>query len=407
MMSNKDRISKGLELLNKGLYDYFKTQMQDEYDKKWETQAKQHLPEHKTMKKGDIKDRLSKDTGALLTVISKEWDKVFQAQEHFDKREKGIVEELIQTRHDFAHGNEFSTEDTHRAFDSMVRLLKAVNADEQIVGEVEKHKQEVLILLMQDQTRQDRQVSAGEPRIRAELAELLEKLPFEDASLLQDALTHRSYLYENPKQVNEDNELLEFLGDAVLNFISGEYLYRKYKGEKNEGDLTRLRSALVEDKQLAKFAKEFEIGKWIRLGKGESENGGSSNLSLLSNTFEAIIGAYFLDSGIDQVRDFVTPLFESVINELDSLPPQTDTAPIDPVQIGIDTKNQLQEWVHKNIGNIPPEYKTIKEDGLPHAKTFTVEVIIDGQVSSQGTGSSKKAAQKQAAENALKKLGLL
>ena len=131
-------------------------------------------------------------------------------------------------------------------------------------------------------------------------------------------------------------------------------------------------------------------------------DGGSSNFSLLSNTFEAIIGAYFLDSGIDSVREFVTPIFESVIEEISSLPPQTDTPETDAPQIAIDPKNLLQQWVQKNIGPMTPEYKTIKEEGPPHAKTFTVQVVINGQVYSQGTGSSKKAATKKAAENALK-----
>lgn len=405
MISNKERIGRGLELLGQGLYLYFERQMQAKYEKSWETQAKKHLPKYNTMKKRDVKDKLREDTGDLLKVISKEWDKVFKNKENLDNSEKGIVEELIQIRHNWAHRNnyEFSTKDTERALDSIFRLLQAVKPEEEIIEQVEKQRQEVFRLLVQEQNRQEnRHVPAGEARIRGRLTALLEKLPFQDASLLNDALTHRSYLYENPKEVSEDNELLEFLGDAVLNFISGEYLYRKYKGEKDEGDLTRLRSALVEDKQLAKFAEQLDIGKWIRLGKGAIADGGSSNFSLLSNTFEAIIGAYFLDSGIDSVKEFVTPLFESVIEEISYLLPQTDDSKTDAPQIAIDPKNLLQQWVQKNIGPMTPEYKTIKEEGPPHAKTFTVQVIIDGKVYSQGTGSSKKAATKRAAENALK-----
>ena len=405
MITNKERIGKGLELLSQGLYPYFEKHMQSEYDKKWDTQAKQHLVEHKKKKKCDVKNTLREDTGALLTVISKEWDKVFKNNENLDNSEKGFVEELIQVRHNWAHKNnyDFLTKDTERSLDSMVRLIKAVKAEDEIIQQVEKHQQAVFRLLVQEQNRQEnRQVSAGEGRIREKLTALLDKLQFQDASLLQDALTHRSYLYENPREVSEDNELLEFLGDAVLNFLSGEYLYRKHKAGKNEGDLTRLRSALVEDKQLAKFAEQLEIGNWIRLGKGAIADAGSHNFSLLSNTFEAIIGAYFLDSGIDTVRDFVTPLFESAIADIISLPSTTDASQIDAPQIAIDPKNLLQQWVHKNIGPITPEYKTIKEEGPPHDKKFTVQVKINGQVYSQGTGSSKKAATKKAAENALK-----
>ncbi len=289
-----------------------------------------------------------------------------------------------------------------------MRLLKAVKADEEIIKKVEKHKQEVLRILVQEQNRQkNRQTKAAEERIRENLAELLEKLPFQDASLLQDTLTHRSYLYENPKEAKTDNELLEFLGDAVLNFLSSEYLYEKYKEEKDEGDLTRLRSALVEDKQLAKFAEQLELGKWMRLGKGAKQEGARDNLSVLSNTFEAIIGAYFLDSQMDAVQDFVRSLFDSVIEEIIAVSPQIDDYQTDTPQIAIDPKNQLQQWAQKNHGAILPQYRVIKEGGPPHDKTFTVQVSINGKVCAQGTGSTKKEAEKQAAGNALKNLGLL
>lgn len=407
MINNNERIGRALKLLCQGLYPYVEQQMKNRYADTWKKEANSHLHRDYKTNEDTVTDTLRKDVGALLTVVSKQWSKTFK--KNLNKTEKSIVDELIQVRHKSAHTNddevyEFSTDDTYRDLDSIVRLLKAVKADEQIVQELEKQQQEVFRLLVQEQNRQEnRQVSAGAARIREKLTELLEKLPFQDASLLQDALTHRSYLYENPKDAKEDNELLEFLGDAVLTFLSGEYLYRQFhKQEKNEGYLTRLRSALVEDKQLAKFAKNFEIGKCIRLGKGAQADGGSSNSSLLSNTFEAIIGAYFLDSGIDQVREFVTPLFESAIEEISSLSPQTDADRTDAQQIAIDPKNLLQQWVHKNIGPFPPEYKTIKEEGPPHNKTFTVQVRINGQVYSQGTGSSKKAATKKAAENALK-----
>ncbi len=222
--------------------------------------------------------------------------------------------------------------------------------------------------------------------------------------MLQDALTHRSYLYENPKEVSQDNELLEFLGDAVLNFLSGEYLYEKYKEEKDEGDLTRLRSALVEDKQLAKFAEQLELGKWMRLGKGAIADGAKNNLSVLSNTFEAIIGAYFLDSQMDAVRDFVRSLFDSVIEEIIAVSPQIDDSQTNTPQIAIDIKNQLQQWVQQNQGAIVPQYRVIKEEGPPQNKIFTVQVSINGKVYAEGTGYSKKEAEKQAAGNALKKI---
>ncbi len=159
MLSNRDRIGKGLELLNQGLYPYVEQQMQQAYPDDWETQAKNKLPDYKSTKKKDIKEWLSKDTGALLTVISKKWDDLFQ--KYLEKREKGIVEELIQTRNDWAHGNEFSAEDTYRAIDSMVRLLKAVKADEGIIQELENNWQFKIILREQNRqkNRQRRQKS--------------------------------------------------------------------------------------------------------------------------------------------------------------------------------------------------------------------------------------------------------
>lgn len=410
MLSNRERVGKGLELLSQGLYPYVEQQMEQKYGDKWEDQANKHLQNHTTMKKTKVKDKLREDTGELLKAMSNEWKKVFKDNENLDNGEKGIVEELLQFRHNYSHKNNyaFSAEDTYRAIDSIVRLLKAVNAEEKIIQELEKHKKELFQIIGQEENRQKNpQTTANLERIRVKLAELLGKLPFQDVSLLQDALTHRSYLYENPKEAKTDNELLEFLGDAVLNFLSGEYLYEKYKEEKNEGDLTRLRSALVEDKQLAKFADQLEIGKWMRLGKGAIADGAKDNLSVLSNTFEAIIGAYFLDSQMNAVRDFVRSLFDSVIEEIIAVSPQIDDYQTDTPQIAIDPKNQLQQWVQKNQGAILPQYRVIKEEGLPHDKTFTVQVSINGKVYAQGTGSTKKEAEKQAAGNALKKLGLL
>ncbi|MEG5163876.1 ribonuclease III [Microcoleus sp. AT3-A2] len=232
------------------------------------------------------------------------------------------------------------------------------------------------------------------------MSDLLKRLPFQEADLLNQALTHRSYLYENPKAVSKDNELLEFLGDALLTFLSGEYLYRHYS-DKNEGELTRLRSLLVEDKQLAKFAVTLDVGQWMLLGRGEATNGGTAKESLLSNTFEAIIGAYFLDSGIEAVRDFVEPLFTLVVEEIISSGPEPDS------NIPVDPKNRFQEWVQQNIGPITPQYITINEAGPDHAKEFTVEVRVNSKVYGQGSGRSKKEGEKRAAEDALKKLRLI
>ncbi|MEG3878024.1 ribonuclease III [Microcoleus sp. herbarium7] len=399
-ISNHERVGRALNLLCQGLYPYVKQEMQAVYSNNWEKEAKSCLPKNKPLKQKSVDSILSEDVAILLLVTSKQWDKVFT--KNLNYTENGLVVELIQVRNNWAHRPLFfSTTETYRALDSIARLLKAVSASEADIKEIEKQQQEVLRLLSQEQIRQEnRHVSAEEVCIRERLSDLLKQLPFQDASLLNQALTHRSYLYENPKAVSEDNELLEFLGDALLTFLSAEYLYRDYS-KKSEGELTCIRSALVDNAQLANFAIGLDIGKWMRLSRGEATSGGSAKESLLSNTFEAIIGAYFLDSGIEAVRDFVEPLFTSVVEELISSQPE-------PVSnILVDPKNQFQEWVQQNIGPITPQYITIEEAGPDHAKEFTVEVRVNSKVYGKGSGRSKKEAEKRAAEVALKKVRLI
>jgi ribonuclease III len=399
-ISNHERVGRALNLLCQGLYPYLKQEMQAVYSNNWEKEAKSCLANHKPLKQKSADSILSEDVAMLLSVMSKQWDKVFT--KNLNSTENGLVVELIQVRNNWAHRPLFfSTADTYRALDSIARLLKAVSASEADIKEVKKQQQEVLRLLSQEQIRQEnRHFSAEEGHIRERLSDLLKLLPFQEASLLNRALTHSSYLYENPRKVSEDNELLEFLGDALLTFLSGEYLYRHYS-DKNEGELTRLRSLLVEDKQLAKFAAALDIGQWMLLGRGEATSGGTAKESLLSNTFEAIIGAYFLDSGIEAVRDFVEPLFTSVVEELISSQPKPNS------NILVDPKNRFQEWVQQNIGPITPQYITIQEAGPDHAKEFTVQVRVNSKVYGQGSGRSKKEAEKRAAEDALKKLRLI
>jgi ribonuclease-3 len=234
------------------------------------------------------------------------------------------------------------------------------------------------------------------------ISELLQKIPFQDASLLLGALTHRSYLQEHPNSV-ECNERLEFLGDALLTFLSGEYLYRRFP-EKREGDLTPLRSQLVDKPQLAKFANSLDIGKWMRLGKGAEKDGGRLQPRLLCNTFEAVVGAYFLDSGIEAVRDFIEPLFEEAIREKSS----TNHSFKSDSNNHIDIKNRFQDWAFRSIQinpqRQPPEYIIIAESGPPNAKNYTAEVRVNSISYGIGYGRSKKEAEKAAAVDALAKV---
>lgn len=227
----------------------------------------------------------------------------------------------------------------------------------------------------------------------------MRKLPvIQDETLLRQALTHRSYVNEHP-DAGEHNERLEFLGDAVLGFLVGELLYKRYP-DINEAQLTRLRSNLVDEKQLAKFATQLGIGEQMRLGKGAIKEGGRANPSLLSDTFEAYIAAYFLESGVEAVRNFVEPLFKSAADSI--VLPQSDA---DSKSL-VDSKGRFQQWALANFVQ-NPEYIIIAESGPDHAKEFTAEVQVKGKVYGVGKGRRKQDAEKQAAEAALKKVGLI
>jgi len=212
-----------------------------------------------------------------------------------------------------------------------------------------------------------------------------------DLLLLSRALTHRSYLNEHPEAI-EDNERLEFLGDAVLDFVVGAWLYNRYP-EMPEGDLTRMRSALVHTEQLAAFAEELGIGKAMRLGRGELQAGGQNRPGLLCDVFEAIIGALYLDQDIEGVRKFLDPILVKAAEDI--LLNHKDEDP----------KSKLQEWA-QGKGYPAPSYITRSSSGPDHSKMFEVDVYINGIVYGTGTGSSKQAATKQAAAKALENLHL-
>lgn len=217
-------------------------------------------------------------------------------------------------------------------------------------------------------------------------------LPFEDTFLLSRALTHRSYLNEN-KDAIEDNERLEFLGDAVLDFIVAEWLYHQYP-EKPEGDLTRLRAALVYTDQLASFARQISLGQALRLGRGEIQAGGRERPTLLCDAFEALVGALYLQGGIGTVKEFMVPLLSSVVDEIFKN------------HMDEDTKSRLQEWSQGN-GFPSPKYVLIAEEGPDHNKTFEMEVRIGNNPYGRGIGSSKQSAEKAAAREALINIGVL
>jgi len=216
-------------------------------------------------------------------------------------------------------------------------------------------------------------------------------LIFQNEPLLRQALTHRSYVNEHPGELH--NERLEFLGDAILNFLSGDYLYQ-CQPEIAEDEMTRRRSALVDEKQLAKFAIEVGLGPKMRLGKGAIQGGGTQNPNLLSSTFEAVIGAYYLDRNrmIEVVRPIVEELFDSV--------PLT----VLEIRSTLDPKNQLQEWSQLTFGQLP-NYVNERIGGPDHAPDYLSKVFLGAQLYGEGNACGKKEAEKRAAENALANLG--
>jgi len=217
------------------------------------------------------------------------------------------------------------------------------------------------------------------------------ELPFTDFLLLNRALTHRSYINEHPEAL-EDNERLEFLGDAVLDFLVGAWLYKHFP-EMAEGDLTRLRSALVCTEQLADFGRLIDLGAAMKLGRGEGDGGGRNRHALLCGTFEALVGALYLDAGIEAVQEFMEPMLQQAASSI--LEAHKDR----------DAKSLLQELVQSK-GYAPPVYNTVSDRGPDHKKTFEVVVFIDGQEFGRGSGYSKQSAAKVAARNAIDKFGL-
>lgn len=218
------------------------------------------------------------------------------------------------------------------------------------------------------------------------------KLPeFKNKELGENAFIHRSYLNENPDWKLGSNERLEFLGDAVLEFLTSEHLYKTYDQEP-EGRLTAYRSSLVKTETLAALAKELDFGGKLKLSKGEDDSGGRESEYLLADTFEAFVGALYLDQGIPACRIF---LESTLFPKLDKI---VETKAYK------DYKSLLQEIAQEKV-NFTPIYKVLDEQGPDHNKIFKVSVIIKGKQEGVGEGSSKQRAEVEAARNALENLG--
>lgn len=213
-------------------------------------------------------------------------------------------------------------------------------------------------------------------------------LQFQDDRLLAQALTHRSFAHD--KGLKEDNERLEFLGDSILNFLSGDYLYRR-SPHLTEAEMTLYRAALVDEKQLAQFAIAIGLPPQIKLGRSLNPEDITQNSHVLSCAFEAVVGAYYLDRQrqIEAVREPIERLFDAVQHQL----PQRRSQ--------LDAKNRLQEWSQSQFDGELPQYHTHREGGPDHAPEYLSKVLVGGKVYGKGRAQGKKAAEKKAAMAAL------
>lgn len=226
--------------------------------------------------------------------------------------------------------------------------------------------------------------------MKPDIKELQEKIgyKFRDEGLLLRALSHSSYVNEN-HTAGGSNERLEFLGDSVLGFITAENFFKNYT-DFPEGELTKLRAAMVCEKSLAGFAREIQLGDYLMLGRGEVITGGRERPSIQADAFEAVIAAVYLDGGMDAARKFVLKYIDEAIRRHQSVK---------------DYKTMLQEVVQRNPGELI-EYALVGETGPDHDKRFEVEVHLNSNVIGRGVGKSKKRAEQEAAREALELMGL-
>ena len=216
--------------------------------------------------------------------------------------------------------------------------------------------------------------------------EILKK-SFKDVNLLDHALTHRSWVNEH-KGIRSSNERLEFLGDAILEYVASKEIFTQFP-DKEEGYLTALRANLVNTVALADVARKLELGQELFLSKGEEEGGGRDNTSLLADTVEAIIGAIFVDRGVAAAETFIKDNLLTDVNQKASEPLK-------------DFKSRLQEMVQAK-GLTTPRYQVIEESGPDHNKKFVVEVLVNGESWGKGEGKSKSAAEQEAARQVMTK----
>ncbi len=214
-------------------------------------------------------------------------------------------------------------------------------------------------------------------------------LVFSDENLLRQAVTHRSLVNEAGSVGQADNQRLEFLGDAIVDFIVADWLFRRY-ADAQEGELTGLRAEIVRTQGLAAYANEIGLGRVLRLGRGEAANGGRARAANLCDAFEALVGALYLDRGLEPTRTWVLRFLER------------HTAEIDSQRANKDAKSMLQEYTQAVL-RVTPSYVIVSEAGLEHDKTFCAQVLVGDQVWGEGKGHSKQLAEQAAASAAIER----
>jgi ribonuclease-3 len=211
------------------------------------------------------------------------------------------------------------------------------------------------------------------------------KVHFQNADLLTLALTHRSYIYETPGEGQSSNERLEFLGDSILALISADYLYRAFPNL-SEGELTDVRAVLVRTETLANFARDINLGAFLLMGKGEQHSGGGKRV--LASAFEALLGAIYLDQGLEEVQAFLRPRLEPLAQTIIEK------------RLFKDNKSLFQELAQAHDG-ITPAYRLVSQEGPSHNREFTIEVLLGERVAGRGQGRNKQTAEQEAARSAL------
>jgi len=382
----KETITRGLELLRQGLFPFIQGAMQAEYGDDWAEKSLQSLPKQRTaqpiLKNYPPIKIIGEDVANLLTILDKNYTKVFK--DRLSKSDKVLVNELQEIRNQWAHESEFPIEDVYRSLDSIRRLLYAIKSP--LVEEVLTQQNEALLALShQTQAQQwGRNTNAQADRqFQEQCDQLIAQIPFQNFSLLKQALTHASYKNEHPNS-GDDNERLEFLGDSVLGLVVAEYVHNKHP-QLTEGELSQIKSRIVENAQLEFFANQLNLDHCLRLGNSlKRDQKLSQKNSVLANAFEALIGAYYLDSGLAAVQAFFWPQLDQTINTL-GYEGATARHP----------KNALQEFLQQTDN--AQRYGAADYCQVPNAEPWTVEVKLKSRVYGKGTGKTIKEAETQAA----------